>query len=349
MRLSIDLLYRQIAGIPLLARNILALHKAGFKKITVRLPNAERERFNRKIAPILKKHSVSVDLVVGETLEASILLPGIVIPANALVETKLPSPFYRLVIEKPSQIAVAEKRLMETIRMSTPGPVAKYLNKRISLPISLRISRLGIHPNYITLANMVLGIFSGIVVARGTYPDYLLGAFLFQCASIFDGCDGEVAKLSFTTSKFGQYFDSLSDNGALLSFFIGLIAAFNLEHAPIVTLGLGALLLAGLAGLLWQMISFLKKHTQSASLATFNREYLAKLPAEHFSPILLKFIHYGKMLMSKDCFSLAFFFFALVGLLPWVLYIATFGTWVANGILLYLKLQPRAVAQDDAV
>lgn len=330
------LLFAKVAGLPLLLRNILALSKAKFRKIGVLLPLALQERYQKEVAPTLNQRGIDASMVTQG-------VAPLILPANALVQPSLPIPHFQIVVNGAEKIKTAEKALMETIRLSTPGPVAKYFNKRISLPISLFISRLGIHPNWITLANMMLGIGSGLLVAKGSYGWMLLAAFLFQFVSIFDGCDGEVAKLTFTTSRFGQYFDSLSDNGALISFLIGIVAAFSREHAPTVTLGLAALLLAGLGGLFWQMIAFLKKHTQSASLATFNKEYLAKLPADSVSPFLFKAIQYGKMLMSKDCFSMLFFVLALLGCLPWILYMAIGGTWVANGVLLYLKLQPAAV------
>lgn len=230
----------------------------------------------------------------------------------------------------------------EEIRKNTPGPVARHLNKRISLPISIWLAKRGMHPNWITLINMILGVSTGFFVAKGTYVSMLLGAFLFQLASIFDGCDGEIAKLTSKTSKFGQYFDSLSDNAALISFLIGLIVVYAQHHNTQITVGMGSLLLAGLGGLLWQMIQYLKKYTQSASLATFHKEYLSKLSPQAYSPFFLRSIRYGKTLMSKDCFSLLFFISALIGILPWWLYIVTFGTWIANGALLYLKWQPVA-------
>ena len=333
------ILFQRIVGIPLFLRNILALKKAGIKTVGVLLPARLAIRYHEMIAPQLEKRGIHVSLVTYEkgTLTREIQADKI-IPTNCLVEEKLASPFFKFIVDDVSQIKEAEKILTENIRLSTPGPVAKYLNKRISLPISLRLAKWNIHPNWITLLN--LGISTGFFVAQGSYKMLLMGAALFQCASIFDGCDGEVAKLNFTTSKFGQYFDSISDNGALISFFVGLIFAFSNNHGQSATVGMATLLLGGLGGLLWQMIQFLKRFTHSASLVTFDKEYLSKLSENNYSPVLLGFIRYGKILMRKDCFSLYFLLAALIGTLPWLLYLSIAGLWIANGILLYLKLQP---------
>lgn len=234
----------------------------------------------------------------------------------------------------------SNKLLLEQIRLATPGPVAKYLNKRISLPISAQLVKWNVHPNWVSFFNIALGWSTGFFVAQGTYPYYLLGGFLFQMASIFDGCDGEVAKLRGMTSKFGEYLDSISDNGALLSFFIGLMVAFAKTHSASTTAMVAALLLVGLGGLLIQIILFLKRNTQSASLVTFDKEYLSKLPLEN-GTFFMALIRYGRILMRKDCFSLMFFLAAVFGLLPLWIYIAAAGTWIANGILLWLKIKTK--------
>ncbi len=338
--LSSQLLFEKVAGVPLLLRNILMLRKSGVQSIGLILPASLAERYQDEITPILEKREVSIqfltyaEVVPWETIETKVK-----IPAHGLVDPKLPPPYYSMLLEAPSDIRDAEKILSEKIRLSTPGPVAKYLNKKISLPISLKLAKWNFHPNWITLVNMALGIFSGYVISKGSFDSFVIGAFLFQMASIFDGCDGEVAKLTFATSKFGQVLDTISDNSALLSFFTGLFIAFSKTHSPSFTLGLGLFFVVGLAGLFWQMIHFLKKNTQSASLATFDKEYLSKLPKENISSFLLQLISLGKTLMRKDCFSLMFFISALAGFLEWWLFIAAAGLWIANFVLIYLKYQ----------
>lgn len=232
---------------------------------------------------------------------------------------------------------VAEKFLAESIRLSTGGPVARYINKRISLPISIILSRLWISPNAITAFNIVIGLFSGVFAADGhRYDVILLGAALFQVASIVDGCDGEVAKLTFRSSKFGQYIDSVSDNLSLGSFFTGLIAGYwRHTHSP-AAFYVGAVLLTTTAVTFFWMIRYLKRNTDSASLVTFDKEYLQKL--QNQPSWLLGFIKYGKYTLKKDVFSFLFLIFAIFGILYWWLFIAAFGTTLAAIILTYLGL-----------
>lgn len=331
-----EVLFQKIAGLALILRNILVLKKRGVPRIGLVLPPSVKERFNREILPLLEKRGVAVEIL-SETKQRPAC------PAHAFFDHQLLPPHFQFIVDSPRRLKEAEKMATEKIRRSAPGPVARHLNKKISLPISLLLAKSGIHPNAITVANMILGVASGFFVAAGNYWGMLIGATLFQLASIFDGCDGEVAKLTFKTSKFGQYFDSISDNGALISFLIGLIIATAKIQETAATVGLGIFLMVGLGGLLWQMILFLKRHTHSASLATFDKEYLSKLGEGDAPRWLITFIHYGKIGMRKDFFSLLFFVLAVIGLLSWALWMAIAGLWVANGLLLTLKLTPMAL------
>ncbi len=250
-------------------------------------------------------------------------------------------------LRRPRERAVAEKFLAEAIRHSTPGPVAKYINKRISLPISLFLSKLWVSPNAITVFNILIGLFSGVFIADGhRYEIILLGAILFQTASIVDGCDGEVAKLTFRCSKFGQYIDTLSDNLSLGSFMAGLIAGYWRHTHSITAFIAGGIMLAGTAVTLFWMIRYLSRNTQSASLATFDTAYISRLSGE--PGWLLYFIKYGKYTLKKDVFSFMFLSFAVIGVLYWWLFITAFGTALAAIILTYLNLKAWRAAQPDS-
>lgn len=240
--------------------------------------------------------------------------------------------------------AVAEKFLTEAIRHSTGGPVAKYINKRISLPISILLSKLWVSPNSITAFNIIIGVFSGVFAADGhRYDVILLGAVLFQIASIIDGCDGEVAKMTFRTSKFGQYIDTLSDNLSLGSFMTGLIAGYWRGTHSHVAFSVGAVMIFSTAITLFWMIRYLKRNTQSASLVTFDTEYLQKLSG--LPRWVLTLITYGKYTLKKDVFSFLFLLFAIAGVLYWFLFIAAVGTAVAAIILTSLNIREMAAAR----
>jgi len=234
--------------------------------------------------------------------------------------------------------AVAEKSLAEVIRHRVDGPIARHINKRFSLPASLVMAKLWISPNTITAINIIIGVFSGVFVADGhRYDVILFGAILFQLASIVDGCDGEVAKLTFRGSKFGQYADTLCDNLSLASFLIGLIAGYwRHTHSPVAFV-VGAILISTTMIIFFWMIRYLKKNTRSASFVTFDRQYLQKL--EEQPRWLLVLIKYGKYTLKKDVFSFMFLCFAVAGVLYLWMFIAALGTTVGAIVLTYLGIR----------
>jgi len=62
-------------------------------------------------------------------------------------------------------------------------------------------------PNKITILNAFLGLLTAIIIPFNP----LIGGVLVQLVSIFDGVDGEVARLTGRTSRFGAFLDSLTD------------------------------------------------------------------------------------------------------------------------------------------
>lgn len=117
---------------------------------------------------------------------------------------------------------VVEDRLLESLKKPADGLIARWINRRISLTITRQLMNTRVHPHLISILTMTLGIFSGVLVAQGTYLTGILGALLLQFQSILDGVDGELARLKFQTSRIGQWLDTVSDDLTQLSFLIGL-------------------------------------------------------------------------------------------------------------------------------
>ena len=63
----------------------------------------------------------------------------------------------------------AEKLVTNHIIKNTGGFIAQKINKRISMPISLLLAKTRIHPNYLTVINMIVGLLSSIVLLFNSY------------------------------------------------------------------------------------------------------------------------------------------------------------------------------------
>src|SRR5437763_7771900 len=84
----------------------------------------------------------------------------------------------------------------------------------------------------------------------------ILGAILFQAASVIDGVDGEMARATFRASDLGRTLDSTVDMGTNLLFLLGLTIHLGRHGPPIVLwAGLWSLSIMVVGGLLVGMRS----------------------------------------------------------------------------------------------
>ncbi|RLI14041.1 hypothetical protein DRO33_00015 [Candidatus Bathyarchaeota archaeon] len=101
------------------------------------------------------------------------------------------------------------------------GPVSRHLNRHISIRISLFLVRRGafVSPMAMTLLSFTAALAGAFLLVMG-WP--FLGGLMAQLASILDGCDGEIARLTGQTSKKGGLADSVLDRVADISLVLAL-------------------------------------------------------------------------------------------------------------------------------
>ena len=163
----------------------------------------------------------------------------------------------------------------------------------------------------------------------------ILGALLFQLSVIIDCCDGEVARLTFAESRFGQELDIWADNVVHMAIFSGIACGAYL-HGPWEGTALPLVL-----GVLTVMANGL-------SLWLVNRaRYLRSRPRKLRR---LKESERTKMefmlgnVANRD-FSVVVLLFACIDILGWFLWLAVAGSWffvVTMGWVLRRSILPRA-------
>jgi phosphatidylglycerophosphate synthase len=120
----------------------------------------------------------------------------------------------------------AEVRLARAVcneSLATDALMARALDRRVSWRISLRLGRLRIAPNAVTLTNTALGFGCAAMLASTSYSIRLAGAVLFLVCITLDGVDGELARLRMVETKFGGQLDVLTDNLVHIAIFAGLM------------------------------------------------------------------------------------------------------------------------------
>ena len=101
-----------------------------------------------------------------------------------------------------------EKLLLKSLIPPKDGIISRVINRKVSLRITKLVAPTGITPNQITFLSFLITVASAVSFAMA---NPLVGGLLAQFASMLDGVDGEIARLKFFKSKFGEMFDSILD------------------------------------------------------------------------------------------------------------------------------------------
>jgi len=130
----------------------------------------------------------------------------------------------------------AEKKLIKSLTKSGDGPVSKVFNRKISGFITrLFLVKTPLTPNALSLVNPILAIPTFFLLTQGVYPWILIGGILIQFMSIFDGCDGEIARLKFLKTKWGAFFDTVVDRYVDIIIIFGMVYGYwAITHSKLI-------------------------------------------------------------------------------------------------------------------
>jgi phosphatidylglycerophosphate synthase len=226
-------------------------------------------------------------------------------------------------ISDEGSAAIAEKALCARLRAesaATDGWLAYWIDRHISLRISRWLTRnTRVRPNHITVVGTLTGLLAAALLSTGRYWASLAGTLLFLCATIIDGCDGEVARLTFTESTFGAKFDVITDNVVHLAVFVGLAVGLYHQDPHGHYLLVSALLLGGFTcnGVLSYF--FLVRRPGFARSGGTPVTFKAKLRQR----LLAAF----EAMMNRD-FAYLLVALAVIDRLHWFLWGAAFGSYV---------------------
>ncbi len=218
----------------------------------------------------------------------------------------------------PKGLVRAEQMLfrsLQTVKGSLDGFVDRYVNRKLSGVLTRMFIKLGISPNAITIISMLIGLLGAACFAFGSYQLGIIGALLFQFSVIVDCCDGEVARMTFAESPFGQELDIIADNVVHMAIFAGiacgayLAGPWQLSLLPIV---LGAIAIVA------NVFSFV----------FVNRvRHLRSHPAawRKISPAQRTRLEFILGNVANRDFSVVVLLFACLGFLPWFLWMSALG------------------------
>lgn len=109
---------------------------------------------------------------------------------------------------------------------SLEGPVSRYLNRRISVPLARLLRPTPLTPNQVSVFALLMAAAAGALLIASRNIE---AGVLIQASSVVDGVDGDLARVKGMASRFGGVFDATLDRyaDALIA---GGLAWYASEH-----------------------------------------------------------------------------------------------------------------------
>ena len=202
--------------------------------------------------------------------------------------------FFRKRIKDSESTQSIEKGILDEHKLHYHQFMDIWFNSIFSIKISSLLVKTFLTPNQITILGLFIGLASGILFAQGNYWNTLIGGVLLSITAILDCCDGDVARLKFMESDFGENLDTACDNIINIFIFIGIMLGVARYDGLIQALIPFALLMFG-GGWIFYLIYFPKGGKGSYFTNTPMYNIIQILASRNFIYVILLFCIFNKL------------------------------------------------------
>ena len=202
--------------------------------------------------------------------------------------------FFRKRIKYSESTQSIEKGILDEHKLHYHQFMDIWVNSIFSIKISSLLVKTFLTPNQITILGLFIGLASGILFAQGNYWNTLIGGVLLSITAILDCCDGDVARLKFMESDFGENLDTACDNIINIFIFIGIMLGVTRYDGLTQALIPFALLMFG-GGWIFYLIYFPKGGKGSYFTNTPMYNIIQILASRNFIYVILLFCIFNKL------------------------------------------------------
>jgi phosphatidylglycerophosphate synthase len=210
--------------------------------------------------------------------------------------------------DRPAKRREVLKGLVDGLKkpLMIDGLMGIYFQRPITTRISPLLARTPITPNQLTAVAMVLGVASGFFVAAGG-AWAALGGLMFVVGGLVDCLDGEVARLKFHFSSWGEWFDTIADDLSTTSFIAGMSVFMYTRYPSPQMAALGVVAVGAFVAI--QLLQYWK------CITVYHTGDLCAIEYNYGGQGSSKLGDLLKLLVKRDLFSLLFFLTAVAGVL----------------------------------
>jgi archaetidylinositol phosphate synthase len=128
---------------------------------------------------------------------------------------------------------------LSAIASVAPNP-ARPWDARLARWLVTPLKHTRITPNHLTTLRLLIGTSCAVAFGVGGYGFANLGAVLLVLSNFVDHTDGELARVSGKTSRFGHFYDLACDAFVTVALFVGIGVGVGTGHGGFTLAGLGA-------------------------------------------------------------------------------------------------------------
>jgi len=226
----------------------------------------------------------------------------------------------RLPAGTAAERVAARRALFRSLTKPSDGPVSRLLNRPMSLSVTRLLLDTSVTPNQMTIVSTVIGAIGVYLVFLGGWGAVAAGAGLVHLQSVLDGTDGEIARLKFQTSRFGEWLDNVLDDQLNATYALALgFAASAASGRPLWRwLAIASLVAITVYNVvLYHQLAVVHGSGNPFHFRWWFQKDGADLTTTFARPTpAMRVAAFFRALVRRDVFLLAFFGLALVDLVP---------------------------------
>ncbi|MGB3051094.1 MAG: CDP-alcohol phosphatidyltransferase family protein [Polyangiales bacterium] len=231
----------------------------------------------------------------------------------------------------------AERLLLLRTEKSTDGPVARVLNRPQSRFFSFWFLKMGLSANAASALSLLIGLGCGYAAAQPGALWLAATGILFQFASMFDGVDGEMARVTLRDSKLGAAIDAAADNLTYLATLVGFGIGWAREGITTVEGGSLVTVSALIVLTLLRVLLFVRKYAPNASFVFFDSSL--RRAARESDSLSFRIIDIFFRATRRDLLALILMFASFFGSRFFIFCLVGIGVLVADYVLLFRRAE----------
>jgi phosphatidylglycerophosphate synthase len=192
--------------------------------------------------------------------------------------------------------------------------LSRHVHRRISRVLSYALLGAGLTPNTATGLTLLIGLAAAWLMAQTSHATMIAGGFLFWFASVADGVDGEMARLTLSESAFGEQLDTAVDQLTYAAGLAGVLTGWWRQGMGPAGVTLAGLIVCGTPLVVLAAMAMVRRARRTAQffVPMTPIEHAVREAARTTQAPLLRAASLVFILFRREAFSFTFFLVSLL-------------------------------------